>query len=154
MQYDPTQPHWSIMTKTRAGNVSVVKGLTLDHAAKTYERLDPQYGMSRVEFSTHRDYLSEGIISSGSSVGWSIFRPDDIVLRDVFGPPGWTGFEPGTINRWPIEYTIYTDGDGEILPAEYQEHPGLAESARQARKRATRQRKAAAPKSWVQRVFG
>lgn len=120
--YDPNGPHWFIMTKARNGTVSVIRGLTLEEARRTYERLDPFYGMHSEQFSVHRDFLPEGTLMmlSGGAARWS--QDSDIEIREVFGPPGWEGFDE--LDHWPKITTIYTDDKGNILPDGYQESGG------------------------------
>ncbi|AMX93663.1 MULTISPECIES: hypothetical protein [Mesorhizobium] len=135
--YDPTQSLWSIMTKSRGGTVSVIRDLTLEQVSKTYERLDPWYGMKTESLMVHKDYLladTLGIAFSGST---SIGRHEsdgDIEIREVFGPAGWSGFNAGDVGRWPRLYAIFTDAEGDILPDEFQEHPEIAERYRRQRK--------------------
>lgn len=130
-KFDASKPLWSIMTKSRGGAVSVVCGLTLAEAAKTYERLDPWYGFSDVSYQVHIDYLTDGcsFMSSGGGAH-RIFSDGDIEIREVFGPEGWTWFDEGSISRWPKTSIIYTDRDGTILPDEYQTNVDVANRER------------------------
>jgi hypothetical protein len=128
--YDPEQPLWSIMTKSRGGTVSVVQDLTLEQVRRTYERLDPWYGMHSKCYPVHKDFMD----GPGQSVllGGPGRRSEDgdIEIREVFGPPGWHGFSDGEIQRWPIQIDVYIDRDGNILPDEYQEDIEAAETER------------------------
>lgn len=125
--YDPTKPLWSIMTKSRAGNVSVIRGLTLEEARRAYERLDPCYGMRSAHKRVHRAFKTRPCsVSFGS--GLYQIQDSDIDVREVFGPAGWTGFGPDEITNWPVFDFVYTDEDGNILPDEYQDSPELAAS--------------------------
>ncbi len=86
--YAPNGQHWSIMTKSYGGTVSVVRGLTLDEARKTYERLDVFYGQI--------SYKERGNHASG---GQGV-----IEIREVFGPPGWS-MDDLNAQRWPRDPT-------------------------------------------------
>jgi len=170
-EYDPTKPLWSIMTKSRGGTVSVIKDLTEEQARKTYERLDPWYGQHSDYMKVHKDFLADGVLGSGYGFGVSTYRnlnDGDIEIREVFGPAGWKRF--GGLEHWPKTYAIYTDAQGKILPAEYQEHEDRAASQRlraeydaeikTKRAELDRQSKADEPKQasseygWVSKIFG
>lgn len=148
MQYDPEKPSWSIMTKSRGGTVSVIKDLTLEQARRTYERLDEWYGMADTCMSVHPDFLQDGCSGMVSGGACRTCQDSDIEVREVFGPPGWDGFGPGEIERWPKITTVYTDDKFNILPDEYQTDPEAAQHERameEARKRFVEPRDAEAP---------
>jgi hypothetical protein len=119
-EYDPTKPLWSIMTKSRGGTVSVIRDLTLDQVRRTYERLDPWYGMRSRQFSVHKDFLRDGVLAWSSGSAGRMAQDGDIEIREIFGPPGWQSLED--VEQWPKVTTIYTDYEGDILPDEYQEN--------------------------------
>ncbi len=73
-KFDPTLPHWWIMTKSEGGVVSVIRDLTLRQAQQIYNRFDPFYGLPP--------------LSAGSGIMMRV-NDGDIVLREIFGPPGW-----------------------------------------------------------------
>lgn len=120
--YDPTQKDWSIMTKSRGGTVSVIRDLTEELAAKTYERLDPFYGQTCTLVSIHKDFLPENTYGAFSGAPWPTYNDGDIEVREVFGPPGWKWFSKGMVKSWPIYKTVWADANGNILPNEYQEN--------------------------------
>lgn len=127
MSYDPEQPHWSIMTKSRGGTVSVIRNLTLREVKQIYERLDPDYGRDLTQFVVHKDFLPEGTLSSVRSAEiLPSARDGDIEIRKVFGPPGWEGFAEGEMEDWPKITSVYVDQENKILPDEYQSDPGEA----------------------------
>lgn len=132
--FDASKPLWSIMTKSRGGTVSVIRGLTLVEAAKTYERLDPWYGVSDVSYQVHTDFLPDGCSFMGGCWSHRICSDGDIEIREVFGPEGWTRFDEGSITHWPKRTIVYTDRDGIILPDEYQTNIDIANRERLFRK--------------------
>lgn len=127
MTYDPEKPLWSLMTKSRNGNVSIIKGLTLREAAKAYERLNRDYGRSYVYLKVHDAFKHLPIkgteyqryIEHSRYMGRT-YGDGDIDLKHVFGPEGWEDFGPDDLETWPKEIIIFTDNEGEILPDEYQ----------------------------------
>lgn len=126
--YEPGAPHWSLMTKSRGGVVSVSKGLTYAEVCRMYEALDPHKGEKHEVFAVHDDFKDKDATSDPDWSGhrsnntWAFApRDGDIEMRHVFGPPGWDGFEAGDVNYWPKLVTIFTDAQGKILGDEYQE---------------------------------
>ena len=94
------------MTKARNGTVSVIHGLSLEQARRTYERLDPHYGR------TVRQYRHPcGTVSSSDMLMCS---DGDIEVREVFGPSGWDGILGQ--NSWPRFETIDVDENGKPVP--------------------------------------
>lgn len=97
--------HWSLMTKTRKGVVSILRELTLAECRGAYERLDPEYG--RVHF-----LYAAGPDGGGSGGGgWGrIVSGDEIDIREVFGPAEWDrAAEMEKWNHWPKLETIEWD---------------------------------------------
>lgn len=86
--FDPEGRHWSILTKSRGGVVSVIRDLTLAEVRSVYDRLNPWYGL---------------VAYKGDGVGRNT-EESDIILREVFGPPGWTMASLGGA-RWPRDAT-------------------------------------------------
>jgi hypothetical protein len=126
--YDPEQPLWSIVTKSRDGTVSVVRDLTLEQVRRTYERLDPWYGMHSTQFTVHKDFQQEGRFAFSSGGCGRTSQSGDIEVREVFGPPGWGGFTQGDIDSWPKITHVFTDDKGNILSDEYQNDVEAARS--------------------------
>lgn len=108
--WDPTQPHWSIMTKSHGGTVSIVRDLTLEQARQTYERLDPWHGeVIYIDRENERrtkewndSHKGSGTVMMGSSSSGRSrsVSNGDIDIREVFGPPGWTMADLGA-QYWP-----------------------------------------------------
>jgi hypothetical protein len=90
--HDPVGRHWTLMTKTYNGVVSILKELTEAEAKAAYTRLDPWYG--RVRFKSRGD-PSDHMVIVGS--------PSDIEMREVFGPPGWK--MDASWHPWPRQAT-------------------------------------------------
>ncbi len=105
MTFDPTKPHWSIMTKAMNGQVSILRDLTLDEARRTYERLSPQYGHTVRQFRH-----PSGTVSSSD---FHLCSDGDIEIREVFGPPDWDGVLGA--DSWPKFETIDVDENGNPL---------------------------------------
>ena len=107
MAYDPKAPLWNVMTRTRAGTVSLMKNLTEDEARGLMQRLrrpfdrgDPwsDWNMkeaaaaqaARERFPEHR-VVSGG----GSGVRFCSDSDGDLAQVDCWGPPG------KTLDVWP-----------------------------------------------------
>lgn len=146
--YDPNAPLWSIMTKSHGGTVSVIRGLTLEEARKTYERLDPWYGsvsyIDRAEEERTRkwneEHASSGAImlASFSTHGRSI-SDGDIDIREVFGPAGWTTADMASWQHWPRRAT----------EEEQAVHDKWQEADRERRTAQVHQPEAKAKRSWL-----
>ena len=92
MTIDPNAHDWSIMVQRRNGAVNFIRDLTLLECRRAYERLDPWFGIHKYktgEFS--------------SSTGPRRVEPDEVVMREVFGPPEWDSSEVTQWDRWPKE---------------------------------------------------
>lgn len=88
-----TDRHWSLLTKTRAGVVSILRDLTLAEAKAAYMRLDPKYGVvhtTLVYGDGNRVENSRGCIADNNT----------IELRAVFGPPTWDSDE---VKAWDAQ---------------------------------------------------
>jgi hypothetical protein len=103
--WNPDEKHWSIMTKSRGGVVSVIRDLTLDEARKVYERLDPWYGVVA--------YSGEGNSRH--------CQDSDIDVREVFGPPGWSQATDLRAAYWPRIATEEEQAQHEKSQEQYRE---------------------------------
>ena len=99
---DVSQRHWSLLTKTAKGVVSIVRDLSLDECKQAYERLDPRYGYTQRQYEA-----SDG--PSFSCGGGMRMGDSYIKLREVFGPPGWDRSEMDSWPSWPKFETIPLD---------------------------------------------
>lgn len=96
----PDSPrHWSLLTKSRSGVVSILRDLTLDECRQAYCRLNPDYGQTYNSY----DYVYGGCWSHITRQ----FNDGDIVLREAFGPAGWDASETSTWDEWP-KYELIT----------------------------------------------
>lgn len=136
--FNPNERLWSIMTKSRGGVVSVIRDLTEHEAAKTYERLDTYYGLTKTILLTHKDFITAGMPSRSACVSGRALSNGDIEIREVFGPTGWTWFADGVIGVWPKFVTVWTNSEGEVLPDDYQDHPNEAQVQRMIRQHIAR----------------
>ena len=106
-----TRRAWSIMTKSRAGTVSILRDLTLEECRRTFERLDPWYGQVSTQYeASDPNKRDPNIVSGGVSSG-SGRTPEagDIEIREVWGPPDWDRSEMNSWKHWPEFVTIKWD---------------------------------------------
>src|SRR4051812_42935500 len=105
---DPNGRHWSLMTKTEGGVVSILRDLTLNECRQAYHRLNPDYQ------HTYTNYATEG----GGAMGFH-GRPvnkSDIAQREVFGPPDWNASEVDTWDEpWPKIRTVPLDSPEHVM---------------------------------------
>ena len=126
---DETARHWSLVTKTRKGVLSILRDLTLSECRHIYDRLSPKYGVTQVWYEAKDPAETDsgcGGYSSWSSGGFAS-TDDKIEIREVIGPPGWDSSEVESWDAWPRhEYIAWSDprhqrhrhGCGQLAPDE------------------------------------
>jgi hypothetical protein len=88
------------LTIARNGTVSMLCDLTRADAARIYERLNPQYGVTITQ-----QWQEAGDWMGGARAGMAGYytgpcppmRDNDIMRREVFGPSGWDANE---VEKW------------------------------------------------------
>ena len=99
---DVNARHWSLMTKTRKGHVSILRDLTLYECKEAYVRLNPEYGHTYTSYeSDDPDTRPPGSLGGSTSFGGRIVSADEIDLREVFGPSVWDISEVSSWDVWP-----------------------------------------------------
>lgn len=83
---------WALLTKARNGTVSILRDLTLAECRQSYQRLNPNYGQTRLTYEGDECYISHY-----NSIGGA-----EIELREAFGPEDWDRAEVATWDApWP-----------------------------------------------------
>lgn len=102
--------HWSLMTRTRKGVVSILRDLTEREAAQVYESLDPYRGQTVESYVRRR---ADGTTTYGSNNYHAAVGDGEIEQREVFGPAGWKWFpEEIAPQSWPKFVTVECDENG------------------------------------------
>jgi hypothetical protein len=99
--FDEAARHWSLLTKTRSGQVSILRDLTLYECKEAYVRLNPEFGRTYTSYEDC-DPASRSPGSFGCvSFGGRLVDKNEIEQREVFGPPGWVETDISTWDPWP-----------------------------------------------------
>lgn len=123
--FDPEKPLWSLLTKSRGGTVSILRGLTLREAKAAYNSLSRDYGR---EILCYRNEAGDGWLSVGSQGSISFGdNSGEIVLREVFGPEGWDFKDVAAYwDEWPKFVEIEWDDPRHVRHQKNEKQP-LAE---------------------------